>query len=601
MIEFKNIPGPLKDRRQWVLWQNVVRDGHATKVPFQSNHTPAKANDPKTWTTFETVRAVYLSHEYAGIGFEFSSDDGFCGIDLDGCRNPDTGEIAEWAEEILLGFSTYSEVSPSGTGVKLFVKAKLPFDRGRKKELPSVPRMGAKNPAIELYDQARYFAVTGERLNQYPTDPQDGQEALLALIGKYFAEPIPSAPRVDFRSNDAVVERARKYLAKIPPAMSGSGGHNQTFHAACVLVLGFELSEGDALGLLSEYNQKCQPPWSERELQHKVASAAKQPGERGYLRNVSPERWDSVKLPAYAAPVAQKSTRDEKPETRPPVLLVDAARSYLDVLRSGQDGLVEIGIPELDYAIGGGVSPGEMVIFAARPSHGKSAVAMQCVHEWTRRGMPCTVISEEMSAMALGKRTLQFLSPMPVDYWRDSVPALESELAEYASTRADCFVYESCGSALAAADAIEKSVKERGVRCAVVDYAQLLSSPGKSRYEQVTQTSIVLRQLASSQKIVLLVLCQLNRAIESRTTFKPLMSDLKETGQLEQDADVITFLCWPHRIDPSEPPKKYQFFICKNRNRAINKGSVFCEFDPSRQTVRDQVPEYHHGNGRIPE
>jgi hypothetical protein len=70
-----------------------------------------------------------------------------------------------------------------------------------------------------------------------------------------------------------VIERARRYIAKCDPAISGQRGHDATFHVAACLVHGFALSEPDALALLSEYNRGCQPPWSERELRHKVESA----------------------------------------------------------------------------------------------------------------------------------------------------------------------------------------------------------------------------------------------------------------------------------------------------------------------------------------
>jgi hypothetical protein len=71
-----------------------------------------------------------------------------------------------------------------------------------------------------------------------------------------------------------VIERARKYVAKCPPAISGQGGHNATFHAAAVLVHGFALGEGDALALLAEWNGACVPPWSDGDLRHKIQSAA---------------------------------------------------------------------------------------------------------------------------------------------------------------------------------------------------------------------------------------------------------------------------------------------------------------------------------------
>jgi hypothetical protein len=87
----------------------------------------------------------------------------------------------------------------------------------------------------------------------------------------------------DYHAPRSILERARKYLAKMPVAVSGQGGHNSTYHATCTLVLGFGLDRGDALTLLREWNENCQPPWSERELEHKVDSALKEPGWRGYL------------------------------------------------------------------------------------------------------------------------------------------------------------------------------------------------------------------------------------------------------------------------------------------------------------------------------
>jgi len=83
----------------------------------------------------------------------------------------------------------------------------------------------------------------------------------------------------------SLVERARRYIAKCPPAVSGQRGHDATFHVAALLWNGFGLSETDTLALLSEYNLRCLPPWSEAELVHKVNSAANahHTDRRGYL------------------------------------------------------------------------------------------------------------------------------------------------------------------------------------------------------------------------------------------------------------------------------------------------------------------------------
>lgn len=575
-IKPEKIPSELKQISQWVLWKTVMRDGQATKLPYRFTGELAKSNDPETWGDFETALKRYLLGVWDGIGFVFSADDPYCGIDLDGCRKKDTGEISEWAKQIILEFSSYAEVSPSETGVKIWVRGSWPYS-GNKQILKDMEPVSDKTPAIEVYDKLRYFAATGNALAGQ-TQIAERQDQLDALRKKYWCESTPT-PKTDFRSASSVVERARKYLAKMPVSISQQGGHNACFHAACVLVLGFGLSDSEAMGLLLEWNQGCQPPWSERELQHKISSAQQQTGERGYLRNVSPQNFDKVSVPSYKSPPT-------KPEPRV-TTLHDAAKKYVDSIRDGRDRLIDLGLPELDYAIGGGAEAGELVLIAARPSHGKSAVALQIVHHWTANGLPSLFVSEEMSAIALGKRTVQFASDIPQEHWNVRLEHVEHQIEEHFRERSICTIVESCKTADAAAEAIRKAKAESEVKCAVVDYAQLLGSPGRSRYEQITNTSVCLRQVATETQVLLLALCQLNREIESRPKFAPQMSDLKDTGQLEQDADVIIFSVWPHRIDQSKNPHEYQFFIAKNRNRGINQPFVTCRFEPSRQMFKD--------------
>lgn len=260
-----------------------------------------------------------------------------------------------------------------------------------------------------------------------------------------------------------------------------------------------------------------------------------------------------------------------------------AGDKFAEGLEESQRATVGFGIPELDDALDGGAEPGEFVILAARPSHGKSAVALQAVHNWTALGLTAVFVSEEMSAAALGKRTLQFASDIGVHNWRDRLVEVRGQLADHFDGRAECYIVEHCHSADVAAEHIRTAVKESGAKVAVIDYAQLLTSPGAKRYEQITNTSITLRQVANETGVILLALCQLNREIEKRTRFEPKLSDLRETGQLEQDADVIVFGVWPHRIDPRRPPNEYKFYIAKNRNRAISKPVVQCRFEPMRQ------------------
>jgi putative DNA primase/helicase len=113
-IAIEKIPKCLKQLPQWVLWK-MASD---RKMPFQDDGEQAKAGDPLTWNTFENILAAYQAGGYLGVGFEFH-DDEFAGVDLDGCRNPQTGITEPWGREVIAKFDSYTELSPSKTGFKL--------------------------------------------------------------------------------------------------------------------------------------------------------------------------------------------------------------------------------------------------------------------------------------------------------------------------------------------------------------------------------------------------------------------------------------------------------------------------------------------------
>jgi primase-polymerase (primpol)-like protein len=151
----EKIPEQLTERPQWVCWRREMRDGKPTKVPYTpGTERRASTTDLMTWRTFSEALEAYEGGEppYDGIGFVFCSADPFVGIDLDGCRSPQTGEVEPWAQNIIDTFSAegYVEASPSGTGVHIIV-------RGIQKE-------GARRGSVEMYGQDRYFTVTGEKI-----------------------------------------------------------------------------------------------------------------------------------------------------------------------------------------------------------------------------------------------------------------------------------------------------------------------------------------------------------------------------------------------------------------------------------------------------
>src|SRR4030095_3324964 len=118
----------------------------------------------------------------------------------------------------------------------------------------------------------------------------------------------------------SVIERARRYVATMEPAISGNDGHGTTFHVACVLSWGFALSESDAWTLLCEYNQRCQPPWSEKELQHKLDDVPNVPHEkqRGHLIG---EARCNARTDSYERSNREADEFDPEPEAvKPPFI-----------------------------------------------------------------------------------------------------------------------------------------------------------------------------------------------------------------------------------------------------------------------------------------
>lgn len=288
-----NIPAELLDARQWVVWRAETRNGEPTKVPYQPRRPErrAKTNDPATWGDLATAHSVFWAGDFSGIGFVFSPDDPYCGVDFDGCL--DGIEVAEWARLWIDDLDgAYGEVSPSGKGIKLFCKAKLPGPGGKRS-------IGAgKHAGIEVYDRSRFFVVTGDVTSQVE-EIQDCQAAINRLYAWVKEPKTPPPPTNGHTVNGSsftaaarpgspdAEARARAYVRTVDPAISGQGGHDRTFYAACKVGPGFDLTPDLAMRIIAEeYNPRCQPPWSQHELEHKIRDAYAKETRRGWLLNV---------------------------------------------------------------------------------------------------------------------------------------------------------------------------------------------------------------------------------------------------------------------------------------------------------------------------
>jgi putative DNA primase/helicase len=177
MIQVASVPVEFKAHPQWVAWKYGIRHGKCTKIPIDC-HTGAGADstNPATWTTFADALAYHQAHKADGIGYVFADNDPFSGIDLDKVLDPNTGEIKEFAWDIITQLNSYSEVSPSGCGIKIIVEGKLP--RGSR----------CKNTklGVEIYSRERYFTVTSNCLDGTPPTIEQRQDALVNVYRTVF-------------------------------------------------------------------------------------------------------------------------------------------------------------------------------------------------------------------------------------------------------------------------------------------------------------------------------------------------------------------------------------------------------------------------------
>ncbi|HYO08129.1 MAG TPA: replicative DNA helicase [Tepidisphaeraceae bacterium] len=241
----------------------------------------------------------------------------------------------------------------------------------------------------------------------------------------------------------------------------------------------------------------------------------------------------------------------------------------------GQRGL-ETGFFELDDMMNG-LQNGEMIIIAARPSMGKTAFAMNLIeHVAADTLMPCAVFSLEMSKQQLAQRML--CSRGQIDAHKLRKGLLQAhEYAHLANVvgelaKAPIWVDDSPGLTPLELRAKCRRLKlQHDVKCVMIDYMQLMDNPGPdSRQQQISEISRGIKAVARELSVPVLALSQLNRASEGRDGHRPRMSDLRESGSIEQDADVIALL---HREDyyrMSEPdfvPDNIaEVIIAKQRN-----------------------------------
>jgi hypothetical protein len=175
-----NISQTLRELPRWILWRLEIRDGKQTKVPYRIDGLRASVTNPDDWTDFETACRAFDPEKYDGLGFVLTKEDGIVCIDLDGCITD--GKISDKAMNIVKIMNSWTEVSQSGKGLHIFVRGTKPTDQCK------VTLNTSEIKAIEVYDNARYIAMTGNHWPGTPLEIMERQWALNELYRMYFHE-----------------------------------------------------------------------------------------------------------------------------------------------------------------------------------------------------------------------------------------------------------------------------------------------------------------------------------------------------------------------------------------------------------------------------
>lgn len=310
---------------------------------------------------------------------------------------------------------------------------------------------------------------------------------------------------------------------------------------------------------VEHYTRVVKNAYHERQLQQVITGIGEIAGDPKSL----PERIQAIQEKVMSLELEDEKSSD----------LVDFAKhvgSVVDNIRDVSD-FIKTGIPPIDDRMLGFL-PSELIVLAARPRHGKSAMASQWAVNMARGGYGVLFVSLEMSPQSLMERILS--SEASVDLheyskWQhepdeQSLRSMGNELARAGLNIT--FAGTKCSTPESLAVMVKRLKKTRGIKVIFIDYLQLMSAGHKLELRQmVTMISRKLKLLALAEDVVIVALSQLNREVESRTSHIPRLSDLRESGSIEQDADCVMLLNRPELYDGANADGKANLYIAKSR------------------------------------
>jgi putative DNA primase/helicase len=269
-VRVDNIPDALRGIDQWVNWRWTWKEktGKWDKPPFAADGSYGSSTDPEKWTDFDTAIAAVDEHDFSGVGLAMGNDGiGLVGVDLDNCRDHINGFVKSDAQAIVDMFDTYTEVSPSGTGLKLWLKGD--YDKAKWR---------SKVGDIEVYRDGRYFTVTGHVYHDRPI--RQVGETFTAFLDKYLRKEEPAktetAP-IEASDDDDRIRHALNACMKVE-VDEGEGDGSRRLVKYCRQCVRAGLSPEGTITVIRmlEPLRPFPKKWSDAEIRKRYADATNQ-------------------------------------------------------------------------------------------------------------------------------------------------------------------------------------------------------------------------------------------------------------------------------------------------------------------------------------
>lgn len=263
------------------------------------------------------------------------------------------------------------------------------------------------------------------------------------------------------------------------------------------------------------------------------------------------------------------------------------ALNYID--QRGEASGLKLGFDQLD-ALTGGLEPGQLIVIAARPSVGKTLFACNVADRVATAGKAVLFHTLEMTKREVGMRILASRSSVSVHAMRSGVKSPEAwdRMSDMVPKVQGHRLWIDDRSAISVAYVrarARRMKRQHGLDLIVIDYLGLMEGKGDNRTQEIGSISRGLKRLAKEMQIPIIVLAQLNRGVEGRSDKRPMMSDLRDSGEIEQDADLIAFL---HREELYNDSPQWQHFaeLIVRKNRQGPLGEIQLHYDGKLMTFR---------------